>query len=83
MDLAKIIIKLVNSNSKVVFDELPENDPLRRRPDISKIKKSFGWEPLIKLEEGLKLTADYFLKWIIYDKKSYYLKLLIVSLMYY
>ena len=62
MDLAKIIIKLVNSNSKVVFDELPENDPLRRRPDISKIKKSFDWEPLIKLEEGLKLTTDYFLK---------------------
>ena len=62
MDLAGIIIKLVNSNSKVVFDELPENDPLRRKPDISKIKKSFDWEPLIKLEEGLKLTADYFLK---------------------
>ena len=62
MDLAEIIIKLVNSNSKVVFDELPENDPLRRKPDISKIKKSFDWEPLINLEEGLKLTADYFLK---------------------
>ena len=62
MDLARIIIKLVNSNSKVVFDELPENDPLRRKPDISKIKKSFDWEPLITLEDGLKLTADYFLK---------------------
>ena len=47
---------------QIVFDELPENDPLRRKTDISKIKKSFDWEPLIKLEEGLKLTADYFLK---------------------
>ena len=45
---------------KIVFNPLPEDDPKQRRPDISKAKRLLGWEPKVPLEEGLKLTIDYF-----------------------
>lgn len=60
IDLAKTIIRLTNSKSKLQYDKLPEDDPSRRRPDISKAQKLLNWSPKIQLEEGLLKTIDYF-----------------------
>jgi nucleoside-diphosphate-sugar epimerase len=60
LESAKIIKKLCKSDSKIVFSELPKDDPTRRRPDITKAKKLLGWEPKVKFEDGLKKTIDYF-----------------------
>ena len=60
IDLAKTIIKLTNSKSNIVNKELPTDDPIRRKPNISLAKKVLDWEPSFNLEEGLKLTIDYF-----------------------
>jgi len=60
IELAKLIIKLTNSKSKIINKELPTDDPIRRKPDISKAKELLDWEPNIKLEDGLKETIDYF-----------------------
>ena len=59
-DFANEIIKLSGSNQKVIFKELPENDPLKRKPDIDLARKILDWEPEIQRNEGLKLTYDYF-----------------------
>ena len=58
--LAELIIKLTNSKSKLVFKELPKDDPIQRKPDISKAKTTLNWEPKIKLKEGLEITINYF-----------------------
>lgn len=58
--LAKTIISLTNSNSKLIFKNLPVDDPKRRCPDISLAKKEIDWEPSIELEIGLKKTINYF-----------------------
>lgn len=60
LKIAKKIKEITKSTSKLVFKNLPEDDPLRRRPDISLAKEKLGWEPKIKLEEGLRKTIDYF-----------------------
>jgi len=60
LDFAKIIIKLTGAKSKIVFKDLPVDDPKVRRPDISKAKKLLGWEPKVSLEDGLKKTIEYF-----------------------
>lgn len=60
IDLAKTIIKLTNSKSNIVNKELPTDDPIRRKPNISLAKNFLDWEPSFNLEEGLKLTIDYF-----------------------
>jgi dTDP-glucose 4,6-dehydratase len=59
IDLAKLIIKLSKSTSKIVFKELPEDDPKRRKPDINKAKKLLGWKPRFPVKEGLKRTIDF------------------------
>lgn len=61
-DLAELIIKLTNSNSKIKFAPLPQDDPLQRKPDISSAKKELGWEPKVDIEEGLLKTIEYFAK---------------------
>lgn len=53
--LTKAIIKLTKTKSKIVFKSLPQDDPKVRFPDITKAKKLLGWEPNVKLEQGLKL----------------------------
>ncbi len=58
--LASIILKLTESNSKINYYELPEDDPLRRNPDITLAKKQLMWKPIVELEDGLKKTIDYF-----------------------
>lgn len=54
LELADIVKKMTNSSSQLEFKELPEDDPTRRCPDITKAKEILGWEPKINLEEGLK-----------------------------
>lgn len=58
--LAEKIIELTGSVSKLVFHELPKDDPVRRRPDISQAEKLLAWKPETMLETGLKKTIDYF-----------------------
>ena len=60
IDLAKMIIGLVNSRSKIVFSSVPDDDPERRKPDISVAMDKLKWKPEIGLENGLKKTIDYF-----------------------
>ena len=60
LDIAKEIIELTNSKSKIVYEELPINDPKVRQPDIRKAKEKLGWEPKVARKEGLKRTIEYF-----------------------
>ena len=62
IELAKKIKEITGSRSELVYKPLPVDDPKQRQPDISQAKKVLGWEPQIKLENGLKKTVDYFLK---------------------
>ncbi len=59
-ELAEKVIKLTSSKSKIIYKFLPEDDPKKRKPDISLAKKVLGWIPKIKLEDGLKKTIEYF-----------------------
>jgi UDP-glucuronate decarboxylase len=60
--IAKKIIQITGSKSKLVFEKLPEDDPRRRCPDISKARDILKWTPRTKLHDGLKKTIEYFLK---------------------
>ena len=59
-ELAEKIIEMTQSTSKLIYKSLPENDPVRRQPDITLAKKILGWEPTVELEEGLTHTINYF-----------------------
>lgn len=58
--LAEIIIEMTSSPSKLVYKELPQDDPTQRRPDITLAQKELGWKPAVKLREGLERTITYF-----------------------
>jgi len=60
LELAEKIIRLTQSRSKIVFKQLPEDDPLQRKPDIELAKAKLQWQPKMQLEDGLKQTIDYF-----------------------
>jgi len=60
--LAEKIIELTNSNSKIVYHELPVNDPKRRKPDLTKAREILNYEPKTSLEDGLKFTIDWISK---------------------
>ncbi len=60
LQLAELVKKLTNSNSKIVFRPLPADDPKQRRPDISKARELLHWQPTTQLEEGLRYTINYF-----------------------
>jgi len=60
LEFAKKIIEITESSSQIVFKKLPEDDPKVREPDITKAWKLLKWKPKVSLEEGLKLTVDYF-----------------------
>lgn len=60
LELAQRVIELTKSKSKIVFERLPQDDPQKRRPDISLAKEVLGWYPKVPLEEGLPKTIDYF-----------------------
>jgi len=64
IEIAKIILEKVGSKSKLVFKELPLDDPLQRCPDIKLAKSFLDWEPLISLDEGIERTIEYFKEFI-------------------
>jgi len=60
--LAEQIVEMTGSSSELVYEELPADDPCQRQPDITLAKEKLGWQPEVKLEEGLKRTISYFQK---------------------
>lgn len=58
--MAEKVKTATGSRSEIVFTDLPEDDPSRRKPDITKIKNAIGWVPRVDLDEGLEKTIDYF-----------------------
>ena len=62
LELAEAVIELTGSKSKLVFEPLPHDDPVQRRPDISFARKALDWEPKVALRDGLVHTIDYFTK---------------------
>jgi dTDP-glucose 4,6-dehydratase len=59
-EIARTIIRMTGSRSKIVYRPLPEDDPKVRQPDITKARNLLGWEPKVGLEEGLTKTLEYF-----------------------
>ena len=59
-ELAELIREKLGGKVKIEFRDLPSDDPTQRQPDISKAKKVLGWEPKVKLAEGLDKTIAYF-----------------------
>jgi UDP-glucuronate decarboxylase len=59
-ELAETVLRLTDSKSRLEFRPLPQDDPVRRRPDISKARQLLNWEPKVALEDGLKETISYF-----------------------
>ena len=60
LEFAKLIKQLCESKSEIVYEQLPQDDPMQRKPDISKAKSILGWKPKVGLEEGLKMTIAFF-----------------------
>ncbi len=60
IDLARMVIDLTGSASKIVYQSLPHDDPKQRQPDIAKARELLGWKPTVPLAEGLKRTIAYF-----------------------
>jgi UDP-glucuronate decarboxylase len=60
LELAQAVQKMVNPDAEIIFKALPQDDPRRRRPDITKAKTLLGWQPTVPLQEGLTLTIDDF-----------------------
>ena len=58
--LAEIVTELVGTGSKVTYHDLPVDDPMQRKPDITKARKELDWEPIVQLREGLGHTIEYF-----------------------
>ena len=62
-ELAEKVLKMIpGSSSEIIYEPLPEDDPLQRQPDISLARQVLGWEPVVPLDEGLSYTIDYFKK---------------------
>jgi UDP-glucuronate decarboxylase len=62
LELAKTLIRITDSPSRIVFLPLPQDDPAQRRPDIALAREKLGWEPRVPLAEGLEKTMAYFRK---------------------
>jgi UDP-glucuronate decarboxylase len=60
IDLAKMVIRMTKSPSKIIFNPLPQDDPTQRKPDISLAGEMLGWHPKIQMEDGLRKTIEYF-----------------------
>jgi dTDP-glucose 4,6-dehydratase len=60
VECAETVLAVTGSKSELRFEALPEDDPIRRRPDIGKARRLLGWEPQIELEEGLARSLDFF-----------------------
>lgn len=60
LNIATLIKNMTNSSSKIIFEDIPNDDPRERKPDIGKAKKILGWEPKVATEDGLQKTIEYF-----------------------
>jgi UDP-glucuronate decarboxylase len=60
LELAQAVQKMVNPDAEIIFKPLPQDDPRRRRPDITRAKTLLDWQPTVPLQEGLKLTIEDF-----------------------
>jgi UDP-glucuronate decarboxylase len=60
LELAQAVQKMVNPDAEIIFKTLPQDDPRRRRPDITKAQTLLNWQPTVPLQEGLKLTVEDF-----------------------
>jgi dTDP-glucose 4,6-dehydratase len=60
LECAERVLAVTGSKSRITFEALPQDDPKQRCPDISKARRLLGWEPKVQLEEGLKLSLEYF-----------------------
>ncbi len=60
LEIAELIVELINSKSKIIFQELPADDPVMRKPDISLANDKLNWQPSVELVDGLKKTINYF-----------------------
>jgi len=60
IQLAELVREMTGTNSEIHFEPLPQDDPVRRRPDITLAKQLLGWQPTVPLREGLRMTIDYF-----------------------
>ncbi len=60
LEIAREVIEITGSRSEIVFEELPTDDPKKRRPDITKAERVLGWKPLVRRRDGLLKTLDYF-----------------------
>jgi dTDP-glucose 4,6-dehydratase len=60
LEFAEKIREMTGSKSEIEFQELPEDDPKQRKPDIAKARAVLGWEPRVELEDGLRRTVEYF-----------------------
>jgi len=58
--LAEVVIRLTNSQSKIIYMALPNDDPKQRKPDISLAQEKLNWSPTVQLEEGLIRTIEFF-----------------------
>ncbi len=70
LELAETVIRMTASSSRITFRELPQDDPVQRKPDISLAREKLGWEPRVPLEEGLRKTIAYFQKAVSAKKAS-------------
>ena len=59
-ELAYMVKEKINPDISIIYKPLPSDDPKQRKPDISKVKNTFGWEPKVQLDEGLDKTISYF-----------------------
>ncbi|MGB0978447.1 MAG: SDR family NAD-dependent epimerase/dehydratase, partial [Croceimicrobium sp.] len=59
-EFAEEIIKLTGTDQKVIYKDLPKDDPTQRQPDITKAREILDWEPKVSRSEGLKITYEYF-----------------------
>jgi nucleoside-diphosphate-sugar epimerase len=59
-ELARLVLEVTGSSSEVIFEPLPEDDPVQRCPDISLARRVLGWEPTVPLREGLERTVPWF-----------------------
>jgi dTDP-glucose 4,6-dehydratase len=62
LECAQMVLKVTGSKSRIRHEELPQDDPKQRRPDITKARTLLAWEPKIDLESGLRLSLEYFKK---------------------
>ena len=67
-DFAEEIIKLTGTDQKIIYKPLPKDDPMQRKPDITRAREILGWEPTVSRSEGLKITYEYFKKQVSEEK---------------